>query len=99
MQPSDDPRSPQAIRAVVEGRVQGVGFRMATVAAARRLGVAGWCRNRTDGSVEIFAQGPPGPLDEFRSFLWHGPSGARVGACREERVAARPDVTDFSIRF
>jgi acylphosphatase len=43
----------------VRGRVQGVGFRHACVQQARALGLAGWVRNRMDGSVEALLQGPP----------------------------------------
>ena len=47
-------------RIVVRGRVQGVGFRYATVSEARRLGLHGWARNAPDGSVEIVAEGDAG---------------------------------------
>ncbi|MFI4925964.1 MAG: acylphosphatase, partial [Vicinamibacteria bacterium] len=46
-----------ARRLVVHGRVQGVGFRFAMVDAA--MGLAGWVRNRHDGTVEAMVQGPP----------------------------------------
>ncbi|HEX7637544.1 MAG TPA: acylphosphatase, partial [Burkholderiaceae bacterium] len=55
-----DPIRQATWHAVVRGRVQGVGFREACVAEARALGVAGWVRNRPDGSVEVVLQGPPG---------------------------------------
>ena len=45
-------------RVVVEGRVQGVGYRDFTRRAAERLGVAGWVRNRRDGAVEALLSGP-----------------------------------------
>ncbi len=62
----------------VRGRVQGVGFREACVAEARRLGIAGWVRNRTDGSVEALLQGPPDALAAMRRWLAEGPPPARV---------------------
>ena len=46
-------------RVVVEGYVQGVGYREFTRRAALRLGVAGWVRNRSDGAVEALIRGPP----------------------------------------
>ncbi len=69
-----------ARRIVVHGRVQGVGFRYATVDAARDVGVSGWVRNRRDGSVEAFAQGEASSVDALIAFCRHGPPAARVTA-------------------
>lgn len=65
-------------RFVVSGRVQGVGFRYSAAAQARRLGLAGWVRNRADGAVEGLASGPPSKLDSFRDWLRAGPPSAQV---------------------
>ena len=62
----------------VRGRVQGVGFRDACVQAARAEGLAGWVRNRRDGSVELFIAGEAGRLDAFAAWLHHGVPFARV---------------------
>ena len=67
-----------AVRAVVRGRVQGVGFRDATVGEARRRGVLGWVRNADDGAVAVHAEGPPVAVDELVEFLREGPPPARV---------------------
>ncbi|KAF0903533.1 hypothetical protein E2562_027963 [Oryza meyeriana var. granulata] len=50
---------PKAVRVVVKGRVQGVFFRDWTVETARALGLAGWVRNRRDGTVEALLSGDP----------------------------------------
>lgn len=63
---------------VVRGRVQGVGFRHATVEAARDIGVAGWVRNRPDGTVEAFAQGAAADVERFVAWCRRGPPLARV---------------------
>jgi acylphosphatase len=63
---------------VVRGRVQGVAFRWSTRAEARRLGIAGWVRNRADGSVEAVFEGPPDAVAEAEAFCRSGPPGARV---------------------
>jgi acylphosphatase len=77
----------------VRGRVQGVGFREACVSEARSLGVTGWVRNRTDGSVEALLQGPPGQVARMREWLAHGPPMAAV---RELTVHPAPaDVARF----
>ncbi|HEX2657274.1 MAG TPA: acylphosphatase [Polyangia bacterium] len=64
--------------AIVHGRVQGVGFRAATLQTARALELAGWVRNRPDGSVETVADGDELALKRLESFLRRGPPGAHV---------------------
>jgi DNA ligase D-like protein (predicted 3'-phosphoesterase) len=68
----------QAVRALVSGAVQGVGFRESTRRRARKLGVLGWVRNEDDGTVAVHAEGEPGALDELVAFLHKGPRGADV---------------------
>ena len=62
----------------VTGRVQGVGFRAATVRQAHLLGVTGWVRNAPDGSVEALIQGDAEQVDRMLSWLHRGPPSARV---------------------
>jgi len=75
-----------AVRAVVEGEVQGVGFRDATVQRARRLGVMGWVRNGEDGEALVHAEGPEPAVEELVSFLREGPPAARVAGVKAESV-------------
>lgn len=63
---------------IVEGRVQGVGFRWWTREQARALGITGWVRNERDGSVQVQARGGRQALARFRAALEQGPRGARV---------------------
>ena len=62
----------------VVGKVQGVGFRWFVREAARRVGLAGWVRNREDGMVEIAAAGSEHAIAELVSAARAGPPGARV---------------------
>ncbi|MCE9626144.1 MAG: acylphosphatase [Deltaproteobacteria bacterium] len=64
--------------AVIRGRVQGVFFRAWTQQTARSLGLVGWVRNRSDGSVELLAQGEKDPLEELLRLCRIGPPAARV---------------------
>lgn len=72
------PETPEGLLLRVEGRVQGVGYREACVQQACALGLAGWVRNRLDGSVEVLLQGPPQAVARMRSWLMQGPPAARV---------------------
>lgn len=62
----------------ITGRVQGVGFRAATVRQAHLLGVTGWVRNAADGTVEALIQGDPEKVDHMLSWLHLGPPAAKV---------------------
>ncbi|PVZ94920.1 acylphosphatase [Amnibacterium flavum] len=67
-----------ARKVLVSGRVQGVGFRVATVEAARRIGVAGTVRNLFDGRVEAIIEGAPQVVEQMLDWLRSGPPTARV---------------------
>lgn len=62
----------------VSGLVQGVGYRAGFQAQARRLGLCGWVRNRTDGSVEALVAGDAGAVEAMIEWAWRGPAQARV---------------------
>jgi DNA ligase D-like protein (predicted 3'-phosphoesterase) len=77
---------PRAIRAIVAGTVQGVGFRDATQRKARSLGVMGWVRNGDDGTVAVHAEGPPDVVEQLIASLHDGPRGAIVDDVSVEDV-------------
>jgi DNA ligase D-like protein (predicted 3'-phosphoesterase) len=76
-----------AVRAVVRGEVQGVGFRDATVRRARELGALGWVRNGEDGTVQVHTEGTEDAVAELLAFLHEGPSSARIAEVVVESVA------------
>jgi DNA ligase D-like protein (predicted 3'-phosphoesterase) len=76
-----------AIRAVVRGDVQAVGFRDATMRRARELGVMGWVRNGEDATLQVHAEGPAPAVEGLLTFLHEGPSAARVAQVAIDRVA------------
>jgi len=75
-----------AVRAVVRGAVQGVGFRDAAVRRAGELGVLGWVRNEDDGTVRVHAEGAEDAVEGLLAFLREGPRGARVEDVEVESV-------------
>ncbi len=75
----------------VQGRVQGVGFRYALRDEAQRLGVSGWVRNCTDGSVEALLQGEPRAVDALMHWARRGPRAARVETFAETEPAPQFD--------
>jgi DNA ligase D-like protein (predicted 3'-phosphoesterase) len=76
--------STKALRAVVRGAVQGVGFREAVVQQARESGASGWVRNAEDGTVLVHAEGPDMAVDHLVEFLGEGPGAAEVEAVEVE---------------
>lgn len=62
----------------ITGKVQGVGYRAWTAHRARKLGLVGWVRNISDGSVEAVIQGPRDALGRMVTACHAGPPLARV---------------------
>ena len=75
----------KAVHAVIEGRVQAVGFRYWTAREAEALSLRGWVRNRRDGTVEALFAGPEAAVDAMVDSCRRGPPAAKVA-----RVRAQP---------
>lgn len=84
----------QRRRVIVQGRVQGVWFRDSTRQRARCLQVAGWVRNRPDGSVEAVFEGAPEAVAALVAFCESGPPGAFV-----ERVEVSEEEPEELVAF
>ncbi|HVZ84680.1 MAG TPA: acylphosphatase [Terracidiphilus sp.] len=74
---------------LVQGRVQGVGFRWFVHREASELELRGWVRNTEDGAVEVVATGTPEDLAELRASLHKGPRGSRVDRVVEHVLEER----------
>jgi acylphosphatase len=72
----------------VSGRVQGVGYRYFVLREAQALGIDGYVRNLTDGSVEVVAEAAPATLGIFVDRLAEGPAFAEVTAIERSAIPA-----------
>jgi acylphosphatase len=88
----------EARRYIISGRVQGVGFRYFTQAAAAREAVSGWVENQADGRVAIHAEGDAEALERFERDIRRGPRGARVEHVEIASTTADARNTRFSIK-
>lgn len=86
-----------AYRFLVQGRVQGVGYRYFVQREADVLGLTGFVRNLPDGNVEVVAEGGEPALAQLEARLREGPSFARVSSVGRSAITARGD-TGFQIR-
>jgi|SRR5882672_5782079 len=94
---SAEKATPQARRFLVRGRVQGVGFRWFVEREAHILGIAGWVRNRSDGTVEVLAVGTRDQLSGLHSRLREGPRAARVDDVEESEAEPVKELNSFRI--
>ena len=85
-------------RYLISGRVQGVGFRFFTEAAALREGLNGWVRNLPDGRVEISVEGEAEAVERFERHVRHGPPGGRVSDVDVDETVPTYSQSGFSIR-
>lgn len=87
----------QRFEAIVSGTVQGVCFRHYTRQTAQRLGLAGWVRNRPDGTVQVLAEGEREALEGLLGFLHQGPEAARVQQVQVEWLPFEGDLSPFHV--
>jgi acylphosphatase len=81
----------------IEGLVQGVGYRAWAASEARKLGLTGWVRNRSDGMVEALVSGTTEAVEAFITACTRGPAGAQVANIL--RLPAKsPDKQSFEIK-
>ncbi|WP_419760283.1 acylphosphatase [Acidisoma sp.] len=81
-------------RLIMSGRVQGVGFRAWMVERATALGVDGWVRNRSNGTVEALISGTADAVEELARACRRGPRFAQVDSVIEE-IAEPPEEPGF----
>jgi acylphosphatase len=84
-----------AKRVTYSGRVQGVGFRYTAHDLARSFGMAGYVRNKPDGSVELFAEGAAHQVDTFLDAI----AGQMAGFIEQTKIEDVPptEIKGFNI--
>jgi acylphosphatase len=87
------------VTAIVTGLVQGVNFRWFTQRRASELGLVGYVRNRSDGSVEFVAEGSREALARLLDFARVGPPSAVVENVQAKWDASTGEFRRFDIRF
>ncbi len=87
------------LHAVVEGRVQGVGYRYFVEDEAMSLDLKGWVRNLWDGRVEVVAEGQRQALEKLLVALWRGPRASSVTDIQVEWSPSTGEFTHFTIRM
>lgn len=86
------------LHTVVEGRVQGVGFRYFVLAKAQQLNITGWVRNTPEGDVEVLGEGNREELEELLSALRKGPRSAFVTNIQEKWGTPTGEFQNFNVR-
>ena len=83
----------------ISGMVQGVFFRSSTKSEATRLGVQGWVRNLSDGSVEVVAEGEKADVEKLVAWCHRGPVGARVIEVESHWESYTGEYSFFSVAY
>jgi acylphosphatase len=87
-------------KAVIRGRVTGVGFRFSAIREAQRYNhIFGRIRNVDDRTVECVVQGPEDEVREFLRWLRQGPEAARVESCDISPIEGNPQLPPFTIGY
>lgn len=85
------------LHAIVEGRVQGVGFRFYVVETATALNITGWVRNTYREEVEVTAEGERDDLEKLLTALKHGPRAAYVTDVHHQWLTATGEFKHFQV--
>ena len=85
-------------RLLVQGRVQGVGYRANTRRMANKLNLKGWVRNLRNGDVELLVEGPEVEVDRLIAWCHRGPTSAYVSKVRIEKSEATREFDRFAVK-
>lgn len=84
---------------IFEGKVQGVSFRFHTQVQATKLGLCGTVKNLSDGSVEVFVQGPEKQVKELLKFLKSSKGPGLVSRVHDEYCKPKENFVGFEVIY
>ena len=84
---------------IIQGLIQGVGYRFFAIEQARKYNIRGYVRNLPDGCVEVIAEGDKGMLNDFIKRLRIGPPSGHVTGIDVKWHEEEYGFTDFDVRF
>lgn len=84
---------------VVQGLVQGVGYRFFVIEQAKQYNIRGYVKNLHNGCVEVVVQGDKGLVNDFIERLKIGPPSARITGVDVKWSEGEGGFTDFDVRF
>jgi acylphosphatase len=87
------------VHVIISGRVQGVWFRVSVKQKAEKLGITGWVRNLSDGTVEAVFQGEDNSIKEILEWCNHGPPFAKVDRVMKNYQDPIKSFDNFFIRY
>ena len=87
------------VHVLISGMVQGVWFRSSTKQKAEQLGLTGWVRNTSDGSVEAVFEGEEKIVKEMIEWCHRGPPLAKVENVDVKKQNPTNGFDDFSVRY
>lgn len=89
----------EAVKFLIKGKVQGVGFRWFVLNEAQKLGIYGTVKNNYDGTVEVLAQGDIGKILKLKSILVAGPTLSRVDKIIQTEQPIDEQIDEFKVIF
>lgn len=87
------------IHAIISGKVQGVTFRYHAGKLAKTLGIKGWIKNNSNGTVELIAEGEEIQLQTFLTWCHNGPQHAQVATIDAKWQEPTGEFQDFKIKY
>jgi acylphosphatase len=87
------------VHVIVTGRVQGVFFRAYTRDEAVKLGLTGWVRNKSDGTVEAIVEGEDMTVDKMINWFYKGSPHSHVEKVETEQEPPVGDMEAFEIHY